>query len=97
VLHHAHALWDAPAAWDDRVRAFAVSRLLGLKNDAWLGDDESALTTAQFTARMTPQAVTLDPDGSFTFFYADGDLFWGHSILVSGTIADGPADADIAG
>jgi hypothetical protein len=27
----------------------------------------------------------------------DGDLFWGHSIQVTGTLDEGPTDADISG
>jgi hypothetical protein len=46
---------------------------------------------------MRLKSVTVYPDGSFDFWHDDGDLFWGHSIQVSGDLLDGPTHADIPG
>jgi len=91
------ALWKAPKKWDQRIRDFAAGELLALKNDTWLEENEVALTPKQFKSRMTLESISVDPDGRFEFFFNDGDLFWGHVIVVSGTLANGPTDADIAG
>ena len=90
-------LWKAPKKWDQRIRDFAAGELLALKNDTWLEENEAALTSKQFKSRMTLESISVDPDGRFEFFFNDGDLFWGHIIVVSGTLANGPTDADIAG
>lgn len=97
TLATARALWEDEAGWSERIQAFAVQELLPLKNDSWLGEDEEPLTPAAFRARMRLDAITVYPDGEFTFWHDDGDLFWGHSIQVNGTLLEGPTDADIPG
>jgi hypothetical protein len=91
------SLWKQQKKWDKRIRDFAVAKLLDLKNDAWLGDDEKEFTPTRFKAQMTPESIALHPDGRFEFFYNDGNLFWGHVILIDGTLQGGPTNADIAG
>lgn len=97
VLQAAHTLWDDEAAWNHRIQGYAVQELLPLKNESWLDEDEVELTAEQFKSRMTLEAVTVYPDGSFEFWHDDGDLFWGHSIQISGSLSEGPTDADIPG
>ncbi|HEX5725114.1 MAG TPA: DUF2262 domain-containing protein [Longimicrobiaceae bacterium] len=96
ALHVAGALWDDQAGWSERIEAFAVERLLPLKNESWLDENEDEVSPAAFRARMRLQSITVEPDG-FVFWYDDGDLFWGHSIQVTGNLSDGPTDADIPG
>lgn len=97
ALEVARALWDDEAAWSERIRAFAVEQLLPMKNEGWLDDGEEPLTPARFLARMRLEVIAVEVDGSFTFWHKDGDMFAGHSILVTGTLRDGPTHADIAG
>jgi hypothetical protein len=93
----AEALWKNQQQWKRKVEDFAVSRLLALKNEAWLPDDEKHLTPEQFKSRMTLQSISFAADGSFEFWHDDGDLFWGHSIQISGSLQDGLTQADIPG
>ena len=72
-----------------------MRELLPLKNDAWRDEDEPRLSPAQFAARITLQSVNAY--GSFGFWHDDGDLFWGHSVQVTGNLKEGPKDADIPG
>jgi hypothetical protein len=97
ALKTAHALWNEQETWQQRIRDYAVKEMLSMKNDTWLGEDEVEVTADQFKARMTLEAVTIYPDGSFEFWHDDGDLFWGHSIQVAGGIAGGLNDAGIHG
>ncbi|HEX2076665.1 MAG TPA: DUF2262 domain-containing protein [Longimicrobium sp.] len=97
ALRTAYALWDQQESWSERIDAFAVQELLELKNDGWLGEGESPLTADEFVARMRLVSISVDPDGGFTFWHDDGDLFWGHSIQVTGSLADGPTHADTPG
>ncbi len=87
---------DAGAEWDARIRAFAAEELTELKNDSWLEDDEEEWSEANFAKQLTLQAITFTEE-DFTFWFDDGDLFWGHAIYVSNTIEDGPYDANMGG
>lgn len=97
VLAVAAALFSARDDWNTRVKEFAADRLLPLKNDNWLQEDESDLSREDFISRMTLKEISADEGGSFTFWHDDGDLFWGHTIAISGNIAEGLKDADIPG
>jgi hypothetical protein len=92
-----HQLWADQATWARRVCDLAVAALLPLKNESWLKENEPALTAAAFVEHMVLESIVLHPDGTFEFYHHDGDLFWGHSIVVSGTVKDGPQRADIVG
>jgi len=85
------------ASWDARVRAFAAKELLELKNDTWLGEDEVEVSEEEFKSRMVIESVGFHPDGDIEFWFADGDLFWGHSIQVDARLADGPTAAQMCG
>lgn len=76
---------------------YAVDCLLDLKNDVWLEDGEEAVSADEFKAKMTLEALTIEADGSVTFWHHDGDLFWGHSIEVCVDSNDQCTSADIPG
>ncbi len=97
ALKVAHALWDNESNWQQRVVDYAVEALLPLKNDNWLGDDETEVNSQQFKSKMTLESISVYADGDFEFWHDDGDLFWGHSIQISGNLSDGLIDADIPG
>lgn len=97
ALATAHSLWESPNLWNRRIREYAVQELLPLKNESWLDEDEDELTADQFKDRMTLESITVQPDGSFDFWHDDGDLFYGHSIQISGSLSEGPTAADIPG
>jgi uncharacterized protein (TIGR03067 family) len=62
-------------------RRFAAGELLDTYNGSWNhGEPISART---FAGRTTLENVGLDPEGGADLYYADGDLFWGHTIIVS--------------
>lgn len=98
----AKALLADAAGWDARVRAYAAQELLALANQ-WAADggeedgEPEELTAETFMARMEPDAIQVDGDGGFEFWFNDGEMFWGHSIRVSGSLTDGPTDAQMEG
>ena len=96
-LRTAHSLWREQAKWSKRITEFAIKKFLALKNDNWRDEDEPTVTAAEFARRMKLESISVNPDGSFTFWHDDGDLFWGHTIMVSANLKSGPTDADIAG
>lgn len=97
VLKQARALWRDQTRWHARVLDCAADKLLELKNDSWLDDDEEPVTADAFKQRIELQSISMDEEGCFEFCFGDDDLFWGHTIMVHGTLDDGPEDADIAG
>lgn len=90
-------LWDSETEWNNKIIECAVQYLLPLKNDTWLEEGEAELTADDFKKRISLEAITVYPDGTFEFWYDDGDLFWGHSIMVSGSLVDGLDGAGIHG
>ncbi|MCL4853078.1 MAG: DUF2262 domain-containing protein, partial [Bryobacteraceae bacterium] len=96
-LKVAERLWSEQTSWKRKVDDYAVQELLPLKNDNWLGDDESPLTPDQFKSRMTLQSISIHRDGNFDFWHDDGGLFWGHSVQISGSLDEGLTQADIPG
>jgi hypothetical protein len=96
-LKTAEALWRDQSGWGQRVRQVAVSKLLDLKNSTWRDEGEKKLTPAGFARRLRLESVSVQPDGSFEFWFDDGGLFQGHAIAVTGSLKDGPKDADIHG
>ncbi|WP_181321723.1 DUF2262 domain-containing protein [Trinickia symbiotica] len=97
VLEQAHALWQEAAEWQARVLDRAIADLLDLKNRSGLDEDEEPVTADEFARRISLQSITIADSGAFDFCFADGDLFWGHAILVDGTLAAGPTAATIVG
>lgn len=76
-------------------RRYAASELLDTHNDNWNhGDPISART---FASRMTLETVSLRSDGDAGLYYHDGDLFWGHCIIVSVNADHEFKDATMAG
>lgn len=95
VLAVADALFSAREDWSMRIKEFAADRMLSLKNDNWLHDGERELSRENFISCMTLTEISIDESANFTFSYDDGDLFWGHTIAVSGNIVGGLRDAKI--
>ena len=87
--------------WDKRIREFSAEKLTDNAND-WLRDsledDEEfvEITEEKFAERMVLNSIGFDENG-FEVFYDDDDMFWGHSILVDGTLENGIEQAYIAG
>ena len=101
ALQNAKTLLASAADWDKRVRECAADELLASAND-WNQEMEEdgetpTITREQFMERMELESIEVMADGSFQFWFADGDLFYGHSIWVSGDLENGPSKASIEG
>ena len=97
ALHSLKVLLDDSCQWDLKAKQYAAQSLTDLAND-WAdeeGDDE--ISEEDFIKRISISEVCVSLDGDFELFYDDGDLFYGHVIIVSGNIESGFEDADIAG
>jgi len=96
ALKNSVALFDNVATWARRIREYAVTEVLEMAND-WNVEEGRKISANEFLERMTLTVIQINRDGGFTFLHDDGDLFWGHSIEVSGTIKDGLTNCSISG
>ena len=78
-------------------KQYAATSLLAVKNGTWLDPDELEVTVEGFMERMAVESVVVNEDGSATIYFEDGDLFWGHLILVERDRNGAFGEAHIAG
>ncbi len=87
--------------WDKTMREFAAKKLTALAND-WLAEDEEnndakPITEEAFADRIALSEISITSGGSFTAYYNDDDMFWGHAIEIHGSLKKGIANANISG
>jgi hypothetical protein len=97
ALRAAVELWQDQLTWNQRIQEYAVQKLLDLKNNVWLEDDEDKVSSDDFKSRMNLAEITILPNGEFSFWHHDGDLFFGHWIHIVGNLRDGLIDARVEG
>ncbi len=99
-LKSAHGLLKEQDSWNTKIRNYAAEELVELANE-WLQDDEEAdideITKEMFIDLMELDSISVYPEGDFEVFFFDGDMFWGHSIIVTGNISGELSSAEIAG
>jgi hypothetical protein len=81
----------------DVAKDFAASRLLKLKNENWLEDNQKALEADEFKACLEVESATMFGDGDCELYLRDGNLFGGHSVLLRWDPQRGYYDADLFG
>ena len=96
------ALMADRAGWDEKVRAFVADYLLSQANDwardeAQDGEEPEEITREHFMQRIELESIQVYGDGRFEFWFNGGDLFWGRAVHVTGSLAGGPADAQMEG
>ena len=100
-VEQAKALMAGQKGCDEKVRAFAAQELLDQANDwardAAEGEEPEEITREQFMERMELDAIQISADGRFEFWFNDGEMFWGHSIHVTGSLETGPERAQMEG
>ena len=78
-------------AWDRDMRAFAARELTELACE-WResADDEvPEITEESFACRIELRSIAMDADGSFSAYFDDDDMFFGHCVTAYGTLTDG--------
>ncbi|HNX58970.1 MAG TPA: DUF2262 domain-containing protein [Spirochaetota bacterium] len=73
---------------------YAASELLENHNENW--NDGKPITSAKFVSKLGLDSIHIDPDG-ISVYFDDGDLFYGHCIIVSIDHNNNFTGADIAG
>lgn len=104
ALRQMEAFFAAQEKQNTMLRQFAAKELTELAND-WAydafegdeGEEPPEITEEEFAERLEPESVGFEPDGSYTFYFGDGDFFGGHSVTVYGNVKSGPEEAAMEG
>lgn len=85
--------------WDRDMQAFAARELTELACEWRESADEDVpeITEESFAQRIELTSIAMDPDGSFSAYFDDDDMFFGHCVVVYGTLEDGVSSAVMAG
>ncbi|PEY37733.1 hypothetical protein CN354_11950 [Bacillus cereus] len=100
ALETAYAFFKEQDEWSRKIKLYAAAELVELANE-WLQDDDETeideITQEMFIDFMKLESVSVYPNGDFTIYFSDGDMFWGHCIVVDGNINGTFNSANIAG
>ena len=84
--------------WDADLRAFAAGKLTKLACEWAESEEEAALITEEsFAKRISLSLIWVTSGASFSACFDDDELFFGHSIIVSGSLKKGMISAKIEG
>ena len=85
--------------WDRDMRAFAARELTELACEWRESADEEVpeITEESFARRIELRSIAMDADGSFSAYFDDDDMFFGHCVTAYGTLADGVTAANMEG
>ena len=85
--------------WDGDMRASAARELTDLACEWRESADEEVpeITEESFARRIELRSIAMDADGSFSAYFDDDDMFFGHCVTVCGTLADGVTAANMEG
>lgn len=85
--------------WDREMRTFAAKQLTTLACDWRDSADEPVpeITEQSFSKRITLNSISMTSGGSFSAYFDDDDMFFGHCITVRGSLKKGIVSADMEG
>lgn len=96
AVSHALAFKSKELLWDAEIRDQIFARYYQIWNDSWR-EDEAELEKPEWLAHFTLESFEFSPDGYFTAWFKDGDLFWGHSMEVCGKVDEGVKSVTMMG
>lgn len=80
-----------------KAKEYAASKLLKIKNENWLSEQEKPISSNKFVELIEFEGVLVFAEGSFEIYFNDHDLFGGHTIIVDINEKFEFEDANIAG
>ena len=85
--------------WDGDMRASAARTLTELACEWRESADEDVpeITEESFARRIELSSIAMDADGSFSAYFDDDDMFFGHCVTAYGTLANGVTAANMEG
>ena len=84
---------------DRDMRTFAARELTELACEWRESTDEGApeITEESFAQRLDLTSIAMDADGSFSAYFNDDDMFFGHCVVVYGTLEGGVVKVNMEG
>ena len=64
------------------IKKYCADNLLELKNESWADSEEEQVTEEEFKNLLLLESIKIESDGRLELIFQDGDLFWGHLIVV---------------
>ena len=85
--------------WDRDMRASAARELTELACKWRESADEEVpeITEESFARRIELRSIAMDADGSFSAYFDDDDMFFGHCVTAYGTLTDGVRTVNMEG
>ena len=86
-------------SWDRDMRASAARELTELACKWRESADEEVpeITEESFARRIELRSIAMDADGSFSAYFDDDDMFFGHCVTAYGTLVDGVRTVNMEG
>ena len=86
-------------SWDRDMRASAARELTELACKWRESADEEVpeITEESFARRIELRTIAMDADGSFSAYFDDDDMFFGHCVTAYGTLTEGVTAANMEG
>jgi hypothetical protein len=81
ITKEARDAFSVVISQEDRIKRKASQDLLALYNDGWRRDGD-VLSADEFERRLTLKSIHLNDWGAADIYFDDGDLFWGHLVIV---------------
>lgn len=90
------SLLDDKEGWEKKAKQCACEHL---REGCWLADEEEReISSDEFMSLLSLVEISVACDAeSFEYTFYDGELYFGHWIVVEGTLQDGCVSADIEG
>lgn len=82
---------------DAALKRFMAAELLPSLNDGRAAAGRPPLTAHDLWGTVRLHSVTVYANGSYAFYYEDGDLLGGHTIEINGDLQQGPSFLDTPG
>lgn len=85
--------------WDGSMRTFAAKELTYLACEWCASADEPTpeITEQSFAKRITLSTISMTAGGSFSAYFDDDDMFFGHCVTVCGSLKKGVLSAAMEG
>ncbi|GMV26622.1 MAG: hypothetical protein AMXMBFR58_26530 [Phycisphaerae bacterium] len=99
ALRAARLIVKGRLAWEKKARDYAVKHVLPLVNEWTRRDDPEAglISKPQFLRGIRLESLTAGDKGTFELWFDDSADFFGHSLVIRGTVDKGPTSDDLRG
>ncbi len=92
------ALCSESEAWVQKAKLFLAKEFTENANDWQEGEEGyTYITEADFAEKITLCLISICDDGSMEFWFDDGEMFFGHTLVAFGTVEEGFTEGNMMG